>query len=82
MLTASKALAKISFPNDEVSVELTGMLVFAIEVLKGTEHDLVVMDGTAFPLALAVLAYVQRPTSTSTRGVEHLVGKTGWRPLC
>ena len=36
------------------------MLVFGIEVLQGTEHDLIVMDGSAFPLAMFVLAYILR----------------------
>eukprot|EP00041_Stephanoeca_diplocostata_P029265 m.860085 g.860085 ORF g.860085 m.860085 type:complete len:862 (-) comp23527_c0_seq8:171-2756(-) len=37
---------------------LTGMLVFGVEVTDGTEHDIMVMDGTGLPLAMIVLAIV------------------------
>ena len=51
-------LSNVSFPTKAVEIKMTGLLVFGIEVLKGTEHDLLVMDGTAFPLALIVLASI------------------------
>lgn len=53
-------LVNASFATGAVDIKITGLLVFGIEVLKGTEHDLLVMDGTAFPLALVVLATILR----------------------
>lgn len=46
------------FPDKSVNVRLTGDLVFGVDVEKGTERDLVLMDGVAFPIALMMLAYV------------------------
>ena len=39
---------------------MTGSLAFAVDVQSGTEHDLLVMDGIAFPVALLVLGLVLR----------------------
>ena len=46
--------------NSSMQVWLTGSLVFGRDVEIGTEHDLLIMDGAAFPVALAILALVLR----------------------
>eukprot|EP00049_Salpingoeca_infusionum_P022360 m.6295 g.6295 ORF g.6295 m.6295 type:complete len:854 (+) comp5144_c0_seq1:67-2628(+) len=41
-----------------MTASLTGTLVFGKEIETGTEHDLLLMDGIAFPVALITLAWV------------------------
>ena len=39
-------------------IRASGLIVFGRDVMAGTEHDLVLMDGISFPIALAILAYM------------------------
>lgn len=58
LLGYTKSLAAATFQPGAIEIKLTGMLVFGIEVLKGTSQDLLRMEMIAFPLALAVLAVI------------------------
>jgi hypothetical protein len=60
LLKAYPTIVNASFVNHAVDVKMTGLLVFGIEVIKGTEHDLLMMDGIAFPMAMAVLMSILR----------------------
>eukprot|EP00056_Hartaetosiga_gracilis_P005999 m.91951 g.91951 ORF g.91951 m.91951 type:complete len:417 (+) comp12343_c0_seq3:94-1344(+) len=55
-----KSLTAEYLTDRDISARLTGTLVFGGEIAKGTERDLLLMDGIAFPIALATLAYVLR----------------------
>ena len=44
--------------GDNVQVRASGMIMFGRDVMQGTERDLVLMDGIAFPISLAILAYM------------------------
>eukprot|EP00051_Salpingoeca_urceolata_P014586 m.186049 g.186049 ORF g.186049 m.186049 type:complete len:899 (-) comp18128_c0_seq3:143-2839(-) len=46
------------FKQGSIYVGLTGEIMFSLDILDGVEHDLLFMDGIAFPVALAVLASV------------------------
>ena len=52
-------LAQETF-NDSMRVWLTGSLVFERDVETGIEHDLLITDGIALPIALLILALVLR----------------------
>lgn len=56
----SHLLAQQMFVKQDVSVRLTGDLLFGRDVQEGTEHDIMLMDGIAFPIALLILAFVLR----------------------
>lgn len=56
----AKNLAAQYFPDKSVSVRLTGDLVFGRDFEDGSEHDLLLMDGIAFPIALVILCFVLR----------------------
>ena len=60
LMRLARNLTAVHFPTGAVSVRLTGMLVFGVDIEASTEHDLLLMDGAAFPIALVILALVLR----------------------
>eukprot|EP00052_Salpingoeca_macrocollata_P014159 m.110734 g.110734 ORF g.110734 m.110734 type:complete len:873 (+) comp19202_c0_seq2:701-3319(+) len=55
-----QSLADQFLDSSKISARITGMLLFARDVQTGSEHDLLVMDGIAFPVAMLVLGVVLR----------------------
>jgi hypothetical protein len=60
LLDAYPAMVRSHFPTHAVDVRITGLLIFGIDIIAGTEHDLLMMDGIAFPLSMVVLASILR----------------------
>ncbi|EGD81811.1 hypothetical protein PTSG_11885 [Salpingoeca rosetta] len=56
--TTVKNLTATHLTPKGLDAKLTGTLLFAVDIEKGTERDLLLMDGIAFPVALVTLAYV------------------------